>query len=44
MKFSICLSTGYEGLAYPVNFCTPQDLVLQSQLAEKLGYDSGVGQ
>jgi probable F420-dependent oxidoreductase len=40
MKFSICLSTGYEGLAYPVNFCTPQDLVLQSQLAEKLGYDS----
>jgi len=40
MKFSICLSTGYEGLAYPVNFCAPQDLVRQAQLAEKLGYDS----
>ena len=40
MKFSVCLSTGYEGLVYPVNFCEPQDLVRQSQLAEKLGYDS----
>ena len=40
MKFSVCLSTGYEGLAYPVNFCKPQDLVRQGQLAEKLGYDS----
>jgi probable F420-dependent oxidoreductase len=40
MKFSICLATGYEGLAYPVNFCAPQDLVRQAQLAEKLGYDS----
>lgn len=40
MKFSICLSTGYEGLVYPVNFCKPQDLVRQSQLAEKLGFDS----
>jgi probable F420-dependent oxidoreductase len=40
MKFSICLATGYEGLAYPVNFCAPQDLVRQAQLAERLGYDS----
>jgi probable F420-dependent oxidoreductase len=40
MKFSICLSTGYEGLVYPVNFCAPQDLVRQGQLAEKLGFDS----
>lgn len=40
MKFSICLSTGYEGLVYPINFCAPQDLVRQAQLAEKLGYDS----
>ena len=40
MKFSICLSTGYEGLVYPINFCAPQDLVRQSQLAEKLGFDS----
>lgn len=40
MKYSVCLSTGYEGLAYPVNFCEPQGLVRQAQLAEKLGYDS----
>jgi probable F420-dependent oxidoreductase len=40
MKFSICLSTGYEGLVYPVNFCAPQDLVRQAQLAEKLGFHS----
>ncbi len=40
MKYSVCLATGYEGLAYPVNFCAPQDLVRQAQLAEKLGYDS----
>ena len=40
MKYSVCLSTGYEGLAYPVNFCEPQDLVRQAQLAERLGYDS----
>ena len=40
MKFSICLSTGYEGLVDPPNFCAPRDLVRQAQLAEKLGYDS----
>jgi probable F420-dependent oxidoreductase len=40
MKFSVCLSTGYEGLAFPVNFCQPQDLVRHGQLAEKLGFDS----
>jgi len=40
MKFSVCLSTGYEGLSFPVNFCTPQDLVRHGQLAEKLGFDS----
>src|SRR5262245_26233681 len=40
MKFSVCLSTGYEGLAYPVDFCSPQDLIKHGQLAEKLGYDS----
>ncbi len=40
MKFSVCLATGYEGLAYPVNFCEPQDLVRMGQLCEKLGYDS----
>lgn len=40
MKFSVCLATGYEGLAYPVDFCTPQDLVRHGVVAEKLGYDS----
>jgi probable F420-dependent oxidoreductase len=40
MKFSVCLSTGYEGLAYPIPFCAPQDLVKTSQLCEKLGYDA----
>jgi probable F420-dependent oxidoreductase len=40
MKFSVCLSTGYEGLVYPVDFCKPQSLISQAQLAERLGYDS----
>lgn len=40
MKFSVCLSTGYEGLAYPIPFCAPQELVKTSQLCEKLGYDA----
>ena len=39
MKFSVCLSTGYEGLAYPIPFCEPQDLVRVGQLCEQLGYD-----
>ena len=39
MKFSVCLSTGYEGLAYPIPFCKPQDLVATAQLCERLGYD-----
>lgn len=38
MKFSVCLSTGYEGLAYPINFCTGSDLVDTARLCEKLGY------
>ena len=33
MKFSVCLATGYEGLAYPVNFCEPQDLVRMGSCA-----------
>lgn len=39
MKFSVCLSTGYEGLAYPIPFCEPQDLIKTAQLCERLGYD-----
>ena len=39
MKFSVCLATGYEGLAYPIPFCAPQDLVKTAVLCEQLGYD-----
>lgn len=39
MKFSVCLATGYEGLAYPIPFCKPQELVTTAQLCERLGYD-----
>ncbi len=40
MKFSVCLATGYEGLAYPIPFCEPQDLVKTAVLCEQLGYDA----
>ncbi len=38
MKFSVCLATGYEGVAYPIPFCEPQDFIRASQLCERLGY------
>ena len=40
MKFSVCLATGYEGLAYPIPFCEPKDLVRTGVLCERLGYDA----
>lgn len=40
MKFSVCLATGYEGIAYPIPFCEPKDLVRTGVLCEKLGYDA----
>ncbi len=40
MKFGIGLSTGYEGLIYPVPFATPKQLVELVKKAEDLGYDS----
>jgi probable F420-dependent oxidoreductase len=40
MKFSVCLATGYEGLAYPIPFCEPEDLVRVGKLCEQLGYDA----
>ncbi|MBP7566334.1 MAG: LLM class flavin-dependent oxidoreductase [Burkholderiaceae bacterium] len=40
MKFSVCLSTGFEGVMYPVGFCGPQDFIRQAVMCEKLGYDS----
>lgn len=41
MKFSVCLPTCYEGLAYPVGLITePQDFVRLAQGAERWGYHS----
>ncbi len=40
MKFSVCLSTGFEGVMYPVPFAGPEDFVAQAKLCERLGYDS----
>lgn len=40
MKFSVCLSTGFEGVMYPVPFAGPEDFIRQGQLCERLGYDS----
>lgn len=40
MKFSICMSTGFEGVMYPIPFCSAAQLVEQAQFCERLGYDS----
>lgn len=40
MKFSVCLSTGFEGVMYPVPFAEPGDFIRQAQLYERLGYHS----
>ena len=40
MKFSVCLSTGFEGVMYPIPFASPEQFVEQSLLCERLGYDS----
>lgn len=40
MKFSVCLSTGFEGVMYPIPFAQPDDFIAQGQLCERLGYDS----
>ncbi|MCG6204242.1 LLM class flavin-dependent oxidoreductase [Rhodopseudomonas sp. HC1] len=40
MKFSVCLSTGFEGVMYPIPFARPEDFIAQAQLCERLGYDS----
>ncbi len=40
MKFSVCLSTGFEGVMYPISFAGPRDFIAQAQLCERLGYDS----
>lgn len=40
MKFSVCLSTGFEGVMYPIPFATTEQLIEQAKLCERLGYDS----
>lgn len=40
MKFSVCLSTGFEGVMYPIPFAGPTDFIRQAKLCEDLGYDS----
>ncbi|MFI5265894.1 MAG: LLM class flavin-dependent oxidoreductase [Chloroflexota bacterium] len=41
MKFSVCLPTCYEGLAYPVGFVqSPDDFLRLARSAEEWGYDS----
>jgi probable F420-dependent oxidoreductase len=40
MKFSVCLSTGFEGVMAPIPFAGPEDFIAQGQLCERLGYDS----
>lgn len=40
MKFSVCLTTGFEGVMVPIGFAQPADLVRQAQRYELLGYDS----
>jgi probable F420-dependent oxidoreductase len=40
MKFSVCLSTGFEGVMVPIPFAGPEDFIAQGRLCERLGYDS----
>lgn len=40
MKFSVCLSTGFEGVMYPIPFARPEDFIEQGKLCERLGYHS----
>lgn len=40
MKFSVCLSTGFEGVMYPIPFASAEDFIAQGKLCEQLGYDS----
>lgn len=40
MKFSVCLSTGFEGVMYPIPFAGPEDFMRQGRLCERLGYHS----
>ena len=40
MKFSVCLSTGFEGVMYPIPFAGPKDFIRQGKRCERLGYHS----
>lgn len=39
MKFSVSVSTCFEGVMYPIPFAGPQDLVRQAVRCEALGFD-----
>ncbi|MDC7789018.1 TIGR03619 family F420-dependent LLM class oxidoreductase [Rhodoplanes sp. TEM] len=36
----MCLSTGFEGVMYPIPFAGPEDFMRQGRLCERLGYHS----
>jgi probable F420-dependent oxidoreductase len=40
MKFSVSLSTAFEGVMYPVPFVQAEDFIVQGKMCERLGYDS----
>ena len=40
MKFSVCLTTAFEGVMVPIGFAQPADLVRQARRCEAHGYDS----
>lgn len=40
MRFSVCLSTGFEGVMYPIPFAGPADFIRQGIRCEELGYHS----
>ena len=40
MKFSVSLSTGFEGVMYPIPVCGSRDFVRLAKLCERLGYHS----
>jgi probable F420-dependent oxidoreductase len=40
MKFSVSLTTGFEGVMVPVPFAGPADFIRQAQRCEALGYDA----
>jgi probable F420-dependent oxidoreductase len=40
MKFSVCLTTGFEGVMVPIPFAGPDDFIRQARRCEALGFDA----